>query len=539
MEIPLEVFMQTKPNRLWVIALLLGWCFDFLFWKHTPGISFAIYAVVTLAAGFVLLWLEGIRPARWTLALVPLILFFAAFAFIRLEPLTGILAHAWTLFLMAGLAVTYRGGRWMQYSLADYFSRGFDLLASVIARPLTFAGESRRLKREAGNGQPQKAPSAVWPLVRGLLIAVPVVVFFASLLSAADMVFAQRMQDFVKLFRLENLPEYIFRAIYIGILAYALAGIFLHAATRSSDEKLLGLEKPLLPRFFGFTESAVVLGSVILLFTAFVVIQFQYFFGGQANIHLDGFTYADYARKGFGELVTVAFFALLLFLGLSAIVKRESASQQTIFSILGVVLVALVAVMLVSAYQRLVLYENAYGFTRLRTYTHVFMLWVAVLLAVVVALDLFQRQRVFALAAMLAALGFAASLMLINVDGFIVRQNVQRAVQGQVLDVGYLASLSPDAVPALVDFYHSQTLDTTTRDRLGAVLACIQFQNDSAQGQKDTSWQAFHFSDLWAGQAIKTTFSDLKNYRIDESNWPRKVKTPLGGEYECYSYVSD
>ncbi len=530
--------MQTKPNRLWITALLLGWCFDFLFWKHAPGISFAIYAVITLAAGFALLWLEGIRPAKWTWALLPLILFFAVATFVRAEPLTAFLAHAFTLLLMALLVVTFRGGRWLSYSLADYFARFLDLFGSAIVRPLTFAAESQRLKRDAANGQPVKAPSAVWPVVRGILFAIPVVAFFAALLSSADMVFAQRVQDLVELFRLENLPEYIFRAIYIAILAYVLAGVILHAFTRSQDEKLLGLEKPLLTPFFGFTEATVVLGSVILLFTAFVFIQFQYFFGGQANINLDGFTYADYARRGFGELVTVAFFALLLFLGLSGIVKRESAAQQTAFSILGVILVALVGVMLVSAYRRLVLYETAYGFTSLRTYTHVFMIWVAVLLAAVVALDLVQRQRAFAVAALLAAIGFSATLIFMNVDGFIVRQNIQRAAQGEDLDVGYLASLTTDSVPALVDLYHSQALDATTRDRVGAALACIQFQAESG-ARRDTAWQSFHLSDFWAGNAIRTTFGDLKNYAIDDSNWPRKVVTPRNAEYECYSYTSD
>jgi hypothetical protein len=194
--------------------------------------------------------------------------------------------------------------------------------------------------------------------------------------------------------------------------------------------------------------------------------------------------------------------------------------------------------MLVSAYQRLVLYETAYGFTSLRTYTHVFMIWVAVLLAAVVALDLIQRQRAFAIAALLAALGFAATLIFMNVDGFIVRQNVQRAVQGKDLDVGYLASLTTDSIPALVDLYHSPALDADTRDRVGAALACIQFQAESGT-RKDTSWQSFHLSDFWAENAIQTTFGDLKNYAIDESDWPRKIRTPLNAKYDCYSYVSD
>ncbi len=110
-------------------------------------------------------------------------------------------------------------------------------------------------------------------------------------------------------------------------------------------------------------------------------------------------------------------------------------------------MVALVGVMLVSAFQRLLLYEAAYGFSRLRMYTHIFMIWLGVLLAVVVVLELLRRERLFPLAALLASIGFAATLVLINVDGSIVRQNVRRAPLGEGLDVAYLASLSTDSAP--------------------------------------------------------------------------------------------
>jgi hypothetical protein len=345
------------------------------------------------------------------------------------------------------------------------------------------------------------------------------------------------LNDLVKLFSLENLPEYIFRVIYIVILAYLLAGIYLHAASRSGDEKLLGLEKPIVPRFFGFTEASMVLGSVLLLFAVFVAIQFRYFFGGQANINLSGYTFAEYARRGFGELVTVAFFALLLFLGLSTITRRETASQQKVFSTLGIALVTLVAVMLVSAYQRLVLYETAYGFTRLRTYTHVFMVWVAVLLACVVVLDLLQRQHAFAVAALLASLGFGLSLTLLNVDAFIAQRNVQRFEQGEALDVGYLATLSSDAVPAMVTLYRSPTVSASTRDRVGAALACIQFQAQNRQG--DTAWQSFQLSQYRADLSLRQMADKLKTYAADNSSWPVTIQTPLGEKYDCSSYTYD
>ena len=529
--------MQKQPARLWITALFLGWLLDFLFFKHTLGLSFAIYALVTLAGGVILLWLDGVRPARNTWWLFPLILFFTIFTVIRLEPISAVLTHGFTLFLMAGVAVTYRGGQWLNYSVADYFARAFDLAGSLMGRPVIFANSLRAAQAEAGPA-PKKA-NRMWPILRGLLFAVPVVAFFAALLASADLIFAQRLDSLLTLLSFENLPEYIFRCMYILVAAYALAGVYLHAAQRSGDEKLIGVEKPLLAPFLGFTEAGIILGSVVLLFSAFVVIQFQYFFGGQANINLTGFTYADYVHKGFGELVTVAFFALLLFLGLSTITRRETALQQKVFSGLGVALLALVAVILVSAYQRLIIYEDAYGFTRLRTYIHVFMIWVAVLLAGVVLLNLLNRQRAFALAALLASLGFAVSLILMNVDAFIVQRNLARFEAGQTLDVGYLATISQDAVPSLVGAYEAAGVGTDSHDQIGAVLACMQYADLNTRSSRDTAWQSFHFSTYWAETAMQRAEASLKSYELDASSWPVEVITPHKSRLPCYNNSGD
>ena len=537
--------MQLKPNRLWLTALLLGWLFDLLFWKQLPpGISFAIYVSLTLGAGFVLLRQAGIPAAKWTLALVLPILFFACMTFTRQEPLSVFLAYLSTFLLMAVFVVTFQGGRWISYGIADYFVKAIDLMVSTIARPLSFMLQAQQPTPGPADALATEKHSSipVWGVVRGLLLAVPVLAVFIALFSSADPIFAGRVQGMVTLFRLENLPEYIFRVIYIGFLAYALAGIFLHAAGRSSDEKLLGRERPFVAPFFGFTEAAVVLGSVILLFGLFVSIQFQYFFGGQANIHVEGFTYAEYVHRGFGELVTVAFFALLLFLGLSAVVRRETPLKQKAFSVLGLLLFTLVALILLSAYQRLALYEAAYGFTRLRTYIHVFIVWVALLLAVVVVLDLLRRQHAFALAAMLASLGFAATLMLMNVDGFIVSQNVQRLTHNSDLDVSYLATLSPDAVPTLVSLYRAPALAASTHDQLGAALACLQAIHDQnfPPALHGYSWQSFSLSDFWSQAGLAAVHADLKVYSIDGSDyWTRQVTTPLGRKYDCYGSSGD
>ncbi len=528
---------MKRPNILWIIALALGWLFDFLFWKHAPGINFAIYVVLCLAGGFLALTWNGIKPSWKSLLLLIPILFFSAMTFIRQEPMSMFLSYVFPLTLLGVLAATYLGGRWLQYSLADYVANFFKLAGSMLARPFIFLADQKKLAEAEGKDAGPKAGARsgwkrTWAVLRGLLIALPIVAIFAGLLASADLVFAARLDDFIQLFRLERLPEYIFRGIYILVGAYALAGAILHAGQKSQDEKLIGVEKPLVPPFLGFTEAAIVLGAVNVLFVLFVFIQFQYFFGGQTNIGLEGYTYAEYARKGFGELVAVAFFSLLLFLGLSAVVKRENATQRWVFSGLGLLLVALVGVILFSAFQRLVLYEAAYGFTRLRAYTHVFMIWLGALLAVVVVLDILRRERAFALAMVLASIGFASSLTIMNVDGFIVRHNVTRAVQGEELDVAYLASLSTDSVPTLVAALQDETLPADTLDMVGAALAC---RVDAATGDPDDDWRAFTLSRLRADTALKQVEGILDNYAIQGDSWPVQVDTPLGETYDCWT----
>ena len=527
--------MKTNPNRFWAVVILLGWAFDFLFWKKPLGINFAVFVVLVILTGILLLRADGLRLSPGSSLLLLPIAFFAATTFIRLEPMTVFLSVSMALFSLGVFALTYLSGEWIRYTLLDYLFGYLRLFGSMLARPLGFISENRRVEPALN----EKRSAWVWPILRGVVIALPVIAIFASLLSSADPIFANRFKDFIDLFRIDNLPEYIFRLVYILILAYLLAGTFLHAAQKS-DEKVE--EKTRVSPFLGFTESTIVLGSVVILFVAFVVIQFQYFFGGQANISIEGFTYSEYARKGFGELVAVAFFSLLLLLGLGAITRRETENQRRTFSILGIGLVGLVIVMLIAAFQRLGLYEMAYGFSRLRTYTHVFMIWLGLLLVAVVILEVRRRERMVGLGMVLASLGFVISLSVLNVDAFIVKQNIQREIRGATdqtfaqgradLDAQYFLDLSDDAIPPLVSAFHSKSLPVSVQEKIGAALACKQYERQHET--RTYPWQSFHFSRWQADAKLRGLKKELEAYPIVDKDWPFHVKTPAGEELACH-----
>src|SRR5271157_4446096 len=196
--------MKKISNLLWITVVVLGWLFDFLFWNQSFGINFAIFTVPCLISGFLLLWINRQRPARGTLWLIPLILFFIAITFIRAEPMTVFLGILFTFFLMGVLANTFLGGRWFEYSLADYVSGFLKIMGSMIARPISFNVEVKPEQTESG--MPVKRLN-LWPLLRGIVIAIPVIAIFAALLASADTIFSNQLNAFLKLFfNLDKLP---------------------------------------------------------------------------------------------------------------------------------------------------------------------------------------------------------------------------------------------------------------------------------------------------------------------------------------------
>jgi len=521
-----------KQHWKWVVltAASLGWVLDFLFWKQGLGVNFAIYAVACLGGGLLVMQRTRQRIAASEVWLAPLILIFAVSTFVRAEPLTLFLSVLLTLLLMAMLAATYLGGGWLRFDLLDHAAAFWRLVRSMLVRPLGFLGEIRSQEARQGGKSARTGP---WPVVRGILIALPILIVFAALLGSADAVFGSELQAFLQVFQLQRLPEFVFRLAFMAVAAYALIGVYLHAGSGSTNGDLATDRKPRIPQFLGFVEAGIVLGSVAALFSAFVVIQFQYFFGGQANISVQGYTYAEYARRGFGELLAVAFFSLLMIMAFGTVSRRETRMQQSLFSALSVMIVALVSVMLVSAFQRLSLYEMAYGFSRLRAYVHVSLIWIGLLLAAVVVLQLLHRERLFAAAALISVLGFALSLSVLNVDGFIVRQNVNRAVRGEGLDVPYLVSLSTDSVPVLQAIFESPSYPGLTRDAVGAVLGCRQHVHAL---RLDVDWRSFTISASWAGNAMGALRTQLAAYRLAEAEGPLRLITPGSVLYECGGY---
>jgi len=222
--------------------------------------------------------------------------------------------------------------------------------------------------------------------------------------------------------------------------------------------------------------------------------------------------------------VAVAILTLGLIMALGAFSHRTTSAQRTGFHVLSASLVALVGVILASAFQRLLLYEQAYGFTRLRAYTHVAIVWIGVLFVLFLALLITGNLRPFAPAAVGAALGFALTLNVLNVDDFIVRRNAERWRAGGELDIYYLTSLSEDAIPALTALAGDSP--PSVQAELLPRLACQRAWLDR---RDQAGWPSTHLSVLRARAALEPWAGVLSGYTVDDEG-ARYAWTVEGGD---------
>jgi len=502
-----------SPVGLSAIALLLGLSVEILFHDHPIGISFPIWTLLCVIGLFISSIMEGNRPSLQALLLPIPIMFLAIMTSLRLEPLTRILNFVLVLALMALWVRSFRSRNLVEHGWLDFgFALAWVPLVSWIFPWNVLAQVRRRFK-----SAPQ-ASSRLNAVLRGMLLALPVLLVFIALLHSADLVFAATVDRALSWLNLSVFAEWMARIAVVLFSAIFLLGAITAAMKDAQDWKPLGQDRTILSPFLGITETTVVIAAVDLLFAVFVSIQFRYLFGGEANITSAGFTYSEYARRGFGELVAVAFLTMALILVLANWTKIESKRQRWTLAGLSGVLVGLVGAILASALVRLLLYENAYGFTRLRTYTHVAILWMGVLFATFLALLLAGQLRRLPLAAVVGALGFAITLNVINVDAFVVQQNGGRLEQSGEIDLEYLMWLSEDADPALVRLAGEVPPDV--QHELLPQLACRRTQLEALR--ESLSWPSYDFSRAAAAQSL-ADYAPLDAYQVELVDWSWQV----------------
>jgi hypothetical protein len=187
-----------------------------------------------------------------------------------------------------------------------------------------------------------------------------------------------------------------------------------------------------------------------LLFLSFVLVQLTVLFGDEEHVlATSGLTYAEYARQGFWQLLVVTVLTLVVIAVATRTAPRTAASDRVVVRVLLALLCLLTLVVVASALHRMSLYEQQFGFTRLRLFVSAVELTLGAIFVLLLAAGVRLRGRWLPRAVVALAAVAVLALAAVNPDAYIAEQNVARYERSGRIDVAYLATLSPDAVPAL------------------------------------------------------------------------------------------
>ena len=473
------------PARLLVAALGLGGMVDALFYGQQPGIGVPLFALLTLGAMIGLALRENLRMNLQAVLVAGMpLLYFSAMVAVHDNGFLTFLNVVASLFLAGLLAHFFAGGSLATLSIGGFLGVPWLSFGNAVAG----AAPAVKAVSASHTGQ-SEGRRKLLSVLRGVLLAVPILAVLVPLLISADAAFAQQANRLFGWLFPADWTERVGRVALIIGSAWFIAGGFVYGLTRlerkENTQKAPG--RPL-----GFTEGMTPLVLVCVLFGGFLLVQAEYLFGGSARVQaIPGLTYAEYARRGFGELVTVAGLTLTLALLWQRLMHRESGAQTRLFKGTLTLLVSLTLILLASAYLRMAAYETAYGATETRLYVDAFIVFLGAVLVWFAVTLWTEKERYFAFGGFLCALGYVASLNLMNPDAAVAHTNIARSLAGkQPLETYTLNRLSDDAIPTLC-----AALDKTTgadRAKIGAVLRVRLNQRE--QERKRVGWPSWNLS---------------------------------------------
>lgn len=423
---------ENGPALLWIAAGAIAALGTWVLFDASPGVNWLIWT----ASAVLGLVLFTSRDRSLVTALSVIAVIIGGGATVTADPVMHVLIF-FAVALLLAMAMLLSADPSLKR-----ISAGFAVVAPVLALTNAIV---HALGRAVEATHIVRSPRAR-AVLRGLAITLPVVFVFALLLAGADPIFASwrdAIEDLIADW--DFLPRTFF---FIALLGITL-GAFAYA--QRGTERTVALPVTVVEsRWLGSTERLMLLSGVTALLWLFLLVQLSYLFGNLPSVSGSGITFAEYARRGFGELSLVASGSAIVVIVSERFGKENG--RDTVLRALTLALIIAVLFLLGSAFRRVWLYEEAYGFTTARLYAQVYMIAVAVALLALIAevMTGLQPARLFRRSGGAAAAIFIV-LIYWNHEAWIARKNIDRFAASGKLDTKYLSrDLSPNAAAAIL-----------------------------------------------------------------------------------------
>jgi hypothetical protein len=426
----------TLARRLLGAALILGIAGNWLLRVNAPRAGLTIWLLGIIAVAFAASG-SADTDARDRRVLLGAGAVLAIMLVLREAEMLYIF-NMFALLVTAALIAWRAGGR----SLATLEPRDAVAGGITAATNLVVGAPTLALRDAAPPAVGAEQRRSLGGLAIGAIAATPVLLIVAALLGEADPVFAEFLQ------RAANLLDVQIVGHILGSLfaAWVAAGL-LRGSITPVQTPLSTVQLKLRATFVTLFP---LLGGLALLLTLWIGLQVSAMFGGSTYLAMTSdITVAEYARRGFFELIVIAGIVLGALLVSDEVLERDDIKSRGSLRAIGFVLLVLVGAVLTSAMMRLSMYLRHFGLTEDRVMAFAVLIWVALMLAWFGWTVLRGARHRFAPGVLVISAIWLGGLNLSNPERWIVETNLRRAERGLEFDTAYHATLSVDARGAL------------------------------------------------------------------------------------------
>ena len=432
---------MEKPLKLKLTAYLFlsAISFSYLVLAHRGGISVPLFVVIQFVCLYVIL-----PKKKPLLVLLPLFIL-ALNAFISANPMWRIpnlfvavaLYSVMALWLMGSLSIKEKAVLLFFKNMGRHMAEAL----SHFPVPVKWGIETQR---------------AHMPTIKrvaiGVGISIPCLLFLLIMLSLADEIFARTIhQVFSWIFRIIEIDS-LWRGLLGAVAGFYLFGVIYAVYVQPHRDETSQQGERI--RRGDLMILNIVLTSVLLIYTLFVIIQFRYLFARPDNLPY-GLDYVQYARRGFFELLFLTGVNILFILLAVWLSKAQVGKGAKLTKILCLYLCAVTVVLLVSSFYRMWLYSSDDGLTRLRFMVFGFLIFEAVGLLFTFFYIIRPKFNIVAVYAIIA-LSYYLLLNLVPMDRIIARDQIDRYFETGRGGISYTLTLSPDAAPEIARLLESE-----------------------------------------------------------------------------------
>jgi len=254
-----------------------------------------------------------------------------------------------------------------------------------------------------------------------------------GLLCSADNEFAKIFSTIFKDINIFNVSELTGRIIIIIIAFFYFAGFFMNMLDKENGLKEFEKdEKTEKKESYTIRMMITVLNLVYLVFC---FTQIKVLFTEQ-NIK-----YSEFARKGFFQLMIVSLINIVMILKANNKNLKETEKQEKYKKTMCIVMVIFTLIIIISAFARMTLYQQNYGYTRLRILvdytliTEIILLIPTIIYILKNKIDLIKTYFVIIIT-MYCLVNF------INIDKIIMKNNFNRYKETGYIDLNYIMEMN-------------------------------------------------------------------------------------------------